>query len=223
MAISPPPEAKKVILLGGGQHCRVVVDVIEQAGGFEVVAISDLPNRRGTQVLDGYVVDLTDDEVALGGRGATHSFVSHGENLSLRRTLYELGRRKGFVFPTLVSPFAYVSPHAQLGAGTLAVHRALVNPKTIVGQNAILNSGSIVEHDCVIGDHCHVAPGAVLYGGVHVGAMTFMGAGAVVIEGMSIGENVIVRAGSVVRHDVPDNVVVAGNPAQWIRDRPALA
>ena len=74
MVISPPPETKKAILLGGGQHCRVVLDVMEQAGGFEVVGISDLAERRGAQVLDGYVVDLTDERLAIATElGATHT------------------------------------------------------------------------------------------------------------------------------------------------------
>ena len=35
--------------------------------------------------------------------------------------------------------------------------------------------------------------------------------------GVTIGNNVVVAAGSVVVKDVPDNVVVAGNPAKIIK------
>ena len=41
-----------------------------------------------------------------------------------------------------------------------------------------------------------------------------IGANSVVIPGVTIGENALVGAGSVVTKDVPDNAVVAGNPAK---------
>lgn len=44
-----------------------------------------------------------------------------------------------------------------------------------------------------------------------------VGTGATVLCGVTIGENAIVGAGSVVTKDVPDNAVVAGNPARVMR------
>lgn len=43
-----------------------------------------------------------------------------------------------------------------------------------------------------------------------------VGAGAVILPGITIGENVLVGAGAVVSKDVPDNAIVAGNPARVI-------
>ena len=42
------------------------------------------------------------------------------------------------------------------------------------------------------------------------------GGGVIVCPGVTIGNRVIVGAGSVVTHDIPDDVVVAGNPAKII-------
>jgi len=44
-----------------------------------------------------------------------------------------------------------------------------------------------------------------------------IGTSATILCGVTIGENAIVGAGSVVTKDVPDNTVVAGNPARAIR------
>jgi len=38
------------------------------------------------------------------------------------------------------------------------------------------------------------------------------------MPGVTIGENSIVGAGAVVTHDVPDNVIVAGVPARFIKN-----
>ncbi len=45
----------------------------------------------------------------------------------------------------------------------------------------------------------------------------WIGAAAIILPGVTIGENAIVAAGSVVTKDVPDNMIVGGNPAKAIR------
>lgn len=49
-----------------------------------------------------------------------------------------------------------------------------------------------------------------------IGDNCFIGMNSVILMGTHIGNNVIVGAGSVVRGNIPDNVVVAGNPAKII-------
>ncbi len=44
----------------------------------------------------------------------------------------------------------------------------------------------------------------------------FIGCNSTILGGVTIGNNVVIAAGSVVTHDVPDNSVVAGNPAKVI-------
>ena len=53
-------------------------------------------------------------------------------------------------------------------------------------------------------------------GSVTVGDNVFVGANTTILPGVKIGNNVIIGAGSVVTHSVPDNTVVAGNPAKVI-------
>jgi maltose O-acetyltransferase len=49
-----------------------------------------------------------------------------------------------------------------------------------------------------------------------IGNNVFLGAGAIVLPGVTVGNNVVIGAGAIVTKDVPDNVVVAGNPAEII-------
>lgn len=44
-----------------------------------------------------------------------------------------------------------------------------------------------------------------------------IGTSATILCGVTIGENAVVGAGSIVTRDVPDNAVVAGNPARVLR------
>jgi acetyltransferase-like isoleucine patch superfamily enzyme len=52
---------------------------------------------------------------------------------------------------------------------------------------------------------------------VHIGDGSWIGARAMVLPGVSIGKRVVVAAGAVVTRDVPDDVLVAGNPARVVR------
>ena len=208
---------KKIVLMGGGGHCKVVLDLLERLGLYQVVGISDLPERQGQTILGDYTIDMVDTDLRALYPEVPHAFVSHGEDLALRSRLYEMAASTGYELPNLISPDAFVSPHAELARGTLVMDRAVVNAASRIGSNVTVNTGAIVEHDCKVGDHSHVAPGAVLCGSVHVGEMTLVGANSVVAPGVSIGDNVVVGAGSVVVRDVPDNVCVAGNPAHFLR------
>jgi acetyltransferase-like isoleucine patch superfamily enzyme len=44
-----------------------------------------------------------------------------------------------------------------------------------------------------------------------------IGSGSTILSNITVGTNAIVGAGSVVTKDVPDNAIVAGNPAKFLR------
>jgi tetrahydrodipicolinate N-succinyltransferase len=54
------------------------------------------------------------------------------------------------------------------------------------------------------------------FGRICVGDDVFIGVNSIVMPGVTIGSRVIVGSGSVVTKDVPDGVVVAGNPARMV-------
>ena len=98
----------------------------------------NLPGELGEPVVDGYRIDMDDEGLGAALDSARFAFVSHGENLGLRRKLYELAGNAGYEFPALTSPLAYVSPYSRIGRGTLVAHGVTVNPSAGVGFNAIL-------------------------------------------------------------------------------------
>ena len=53
---------------------------------------------------------------------------------------------------------------------------------------------------------------------IHIGKRVWIGSGSILLPGVTIGDNSIVGAGSVVTKDVPPNVIVAGNPAKFIKN-----
>lgn len=53
-------------------------------------------------------------------------------------------------------------------------------------------------------------------GKVTIGNNVFIGMNTTILKGVTIGSNVIIGAGSLVNKDIPDNCIVAGNPARVI-------
>jgi acetyltransferase EpsM len=86
-----------------------------------------------------------------------------------------------------------------------------------IGKHVHMNLNATVSHDCVLEDYVTIGPGATVCGNCHLGECAEIGAGATVIQGINIGRNAIVGAGAVVIRDVPDNAVVVGNPAKFLR------
>ena len=82
-----------------------------------------------------------------------------------------------------------------------------------IGDGAVITRGVIILTHDASGGSCSIKP-------VTIGAGAFIGVNSVILEGITIGAGAIIGAGSIVTHDVPDNVIVAGNPAKMIRTPP---
>jgi UDP-perosamine 4-acetyltransferase len=212
--------AEDLVIIGGGGHCRVVLDVAS-AAGFNVIGILD-PHPEAETV--GRVSVLGGDDLApeLLGRGVRLAFVALGGN-DLRRRICLRLRGIGFALPCLVHPTASISPTAEIGAGVVVMPHAVINAQARVGDFAIVNSGAIVEHDCVLGEAAHVAPGSVMGGHATLGEEALLDIGARAKAKVRIGDRAIVGVGAAVVCDIGDDMIVVGVPARPVRDeaRPA--
>lgn len=191
---------KEIILIGGGGHCRSVIDIIEQAGQFKVSGIVDNAELLGTKIL-GYPVignDLDLDNLA---KKYTYALVTVGQIKSpkARISLYDLAIKAGFVLPTIISSRAYVSNHAFIGDGTVVMHDTLINAKASIGNNCIVNSKALIEHDSKIANHCHISTNVTINGGAEIGEGSFIGSGSITKENIKVDANSFIKAGSVVK------------------------
>lgn len=194
-----------ILLLGAGGHARACVDVIEQAGGYRVAGLIGLPEEVGSTVL-GYPVLGSDADLEEVLSRYPYGVVAMGQikipapRIRLFQNLVASQRCP----PPIVSPRAYVSRHASIGAGSIVFHGAVVNAGAVIGRNCIVNSLSLVEHDVVVEDHCHVATGARINSGVHIGEGSFVGSGSSVRQGVVIGRNCVIGMGVSVLSDCAD-------------------
>jgi len=208
---------KKIILIGGGGHCKVVIDTILSTNEFEIIGILDLEENVGKEVL-GVPVIATDTQLEdYFRKGIRFCFItvgSIGTKAFLRENLFMRAQKIGFRFPNIIHPGSVVSKFTIIGEGNYVAPGTIINAGTIIGNHCILNTGSKIDHDCNIGNFVHVAPGVTISGGVEIGDYSHIGTGSSIIQCLKIGSNTIIGAGSVVLSDIPDNVVAFGNPCK---------
>ena len=202
---------EKLILVGGGGHCKACIDVVEQEGTYNISGIVDQPDRLHQRVLD-YEIIASDNDLPDLIKEFEYFLVTVGQIKTPKKriALYERLKRLQAKMPVIISPSAYRSKYTQIGEGTIIMHHALVSAGARVGKNCIINTGALIEHDAVIESHCHVSTHAVINGGVKVGQGTFFGSNAVSRENITIGEYCIIGSGTTVLADVPPNAFAAG-------------
>lgn len=113
--------------------------------------------------------------------------------------------------------------------------RSIVNKGMKIGKNCHIMPGVFFDEAYAslisIGDNCTITSGvrilahdASMYrdlgfakiGRVEIKDNTFIGNNAIILPGISVGPNAVIGAGAIVNDDVPENSVVAGNPAKVV-------
>lgn len=204
---------RPLILIGGGGHCKSVIEVAESAG-YEIKGILDMPDEVGKEVLPGHKVIGTDDEIPQYVEKCDFIItVGFIKNPAIRIKLYNKVKAAGGRLATIIASTAHVSKYAELGEGTVIMHQAFVNAGAKIGDNCIINTFVNIEHDAEVGNQCHISTGTMVNGECKIGENCFIGSQSVCANCIEIASDIIVGAGSVVRKSIRVKGIYAGNPA----------
>lgn len=207
-----------LLLVGGGGHCRSVIESAERSGLFNIVGISDLPELLGTNV-SGYEVVTSDENITQLNIENLHCLVTIGQikTPAPRKKLFELLKSNKLKLSKVIDPSAIVSPRSQIGDGTVVLSKCLVNSGAKIGENCIINSGAMIEHDSIIGNHVHISTGVIINGDCYIGDECFIGSGAVISNGVSIASGTLIGAGCVIMSNIKIPGTYLGNPGRRIK------
>ncbi len=206
---------KKLILVGGGGHCKSCIEVIESCDKFEISGILD---KIICKTVLGYPIIGNDDLIPNLIKEGYEFLITVGQTKSpaIRVKLYDFIKNNGGKLATIIAKTAIVSKHNQIGEGTIIMHGAFVNAECSIGNNCIINSRAVLEHEVKIGNHCHISVNTVLNGNVKVNEKTFIGSCAVVNEGVEIPANSVVGANSTVIDSPKIAGTYVGSPSRLI-------
>lgn len=212
---------KKILLIGGGGHCRSVLDSLFELDIFDEIGLVERPDAEKNSIATVKTVGCDDDLLRLFNEGWTDAFITLGSvgNTVRREALYALIKSIGFRVPSIIDPSAAVSKTAVLGEGVFVAKNAIINAGAKIGDCAIINSGAVVEHDCVIEGFVHMAPKSVACGDVTVKKGAHIGAGSVIRQQITVGENALIGICSAVVSNIEPNCVAFGNPCRKVNDK----
>jgi tetrahydrodipicolinate N-acetyltransferase len=125
-----------------------------------------------------------------------------------------------------IEPGAVIRDKVEIGERVIVMMGAVINIGAVIGAGTMIDMNAVVGARSLVGRHCHIGAGAVLAGvleppsadPVVIEDEVLIGANAVVLEGCRVGRGSVVAAGAVVTADVPELVVMAGQPARKIKD-----
>lgn len=209
---------EKIVLIGAGGHCKVIIDIIKSTNEYEIVGIIDR-EQNSDSILNVPIIGNDSKLKKIYDSGIHNAFICIGalNNINLRNVIHNNLELIGFKFPVLIHKNSIVSEFAYIESGTCVMAGAIINAGSYIGKNCIVNTGCIIEHDCKIGNNTHISPNVSIAGGTTVGDNTHVGIGSSIIQGIILGNNVTIGAGAVVINNIDDNGLAVGVPAKVIK------
>lgn len=208
-----------ILLIGGGGHCKSVLDTILRNYNFDKIGIIDIKDNIGKNILGIPIIGSDEDvEYFYKKKQYKYAFIALGSigNTNKRKCLFNNVLKYGFDVPNIIDSSAIIGKEVILEQGIFIGKRTIVNSGSIIKKGAIINTGAIVEHDCSVGEFVHISPGTVICGEVTIGNNAHIGANSVIKQGLTIGENSLLGVGSVAVEDILDNRLCYGNPCREV-------
>jgi sugar O-acyltransferase (sialic acid O-acetyltransferase NeuD family) len=210
----------KLLIYGAGGAGRDTVASLSCGSSWLIEGfIDDTPEKQG-QIINGVPV--------LGGIEYLQQRVDCPDLAICCSLDYPLNKKKliknikescKVTFPFILGPYNLISNYVEFGEGCV-IARAFnsIASDVKIGKFVFINSYNSIGHDSIIGDYTTLFTKTIIGGNVQIGSECVIGSGVSIKPKIKIGNNVIVGIGAVVVKDVPDNVIVAGNPAAVLKD-----
>jgi sugar O-acyltransferase (sialic acid O-acetyltransferase NeuD family) len=210
---------EKLILIGASGHAKVIIDIVEKQGKFELLGLIENNPNLEKKVL-GY--GILGDESILSETiyNDVYLFIAIGDNWVRHLVKERISvLHPSIKFATLIHPSAQIAKGVKIGEGVCIMAGAIVNSDTRIEEFTIINTKASMDHDGHLGAFSSLAPNATTGGNVSIGNFTSVGISATIKHGVQIGAHNVIGGGALVLKNFEDNQIIYGVPANAIRSR----
>ena len=214
-------EKTKVLIIGSSGYAKVIIDIIEKMGQFEIIGLTDETRAFGEMTL-GYKVLANEQKLPqlFNEYPEVSVVMAIGDNWTRFQAVQRICNINPYVtFPSIIHPSAQIAKEVKIGKGVVIMAGAIINSSSSIGDFTIINTKASLDHDNNLEKYSSLAPNATTGGNVHIGAFSAIGISATIKHGTTVGEQCVIGASSFLYHNCEDNSVMYGVPAKKIRTR----
>jgi sugar O-acyltransferase (sialic acid O-acetyltransferase NeuD family) len=210
-----------IVIIGSSGHAKVVIDIVQQEGRYNIIGLLDRYRTAGEETLGYRVLGKEETLAELAKSHAVKGvLIAVGDNFDRSKVVNRVRKIcPDLPFVSSVHPKASIASDVSLGEGTVIMAGVSVNSSCSIGRFCILNTNSSLDHDSIMEDFSSLAPRATTGGHCRIGSYSAICIGAVLVRGIHIGANTVVGAASLVMKPIDSFVVAYGSPAKVIRKR----
>ena len=210
----------KTFIYGASTGAKQIIEILNHTdNGFRISGIIDDNNKLFGKNISSYKVLGGIEYLTKNLKNTNFSVLISSHSNSRKKIFKNLIKEiSNIEFPSIIDNRSIIYSNCSIGDGILIEAGCLIGHEVKLERGVILNLGVKISHNCVIGEFTHLAIGSIISGAVRIGSNCLVGAGTAINPAVKIGNNVIITPGSAVVNDIPDNVIVSGNPAKIIGD-----
>lgn len=208
-------DKKDIYILGVGNNTGVYMDLVESCG-YRIAGLIHYNQDRVGEEYMGEMISMSNDDLFEQESLQGMNFALSMGNNRIRRKIAQKIRDNGGRLPTLIHPTAVVSTRAIINEGVVVHANSVVQASTSIGQDSVLSYNVSLTHSSNLGCGVYLAAGSNIGAYVQINDFVLVGQGAIIVSAKvdTIGTNSTIGAGSVVVNNIPDNVIVKGQPAK---------
>lgn len=135
----------------------------------------------------------------------------------IRKRVVNTLRGYGVNFATIIHPSVYITPHIEVGEGTIICVGNHFTTNIKIGEFCIINCYISIGHDAIFNDFVSIMSNSAFGGDTLIGQGCYFGLSCTVINKIKIGEWSVIGAGTTVVNDIPPYSLAVGVPAKVIK------
>ncbi len=150
---------ENIIIIGASGHAKVITDIIEKNGQYEIFGFLDSFKKIGTNIL-GYQIIGDENHIPylIEKEGITKGIIAIGDNW-VRKEMFKKIKaiNHSFDFISAIHPSASISNYATIGRGVAVMAGTVINAEAQVGDFSIVNTNASLGHDSILEKYCSLS------------------------------------------------------------------